>query len=72
MVFVDSDVQFSWCLTGVSFEVGDEKADTILEMCIKKWVTIREFSFAKNILELHKQFTKSGLGKAKALQKTLA
>ena len=71
MLFADSDVQFSWCLTGISIEVGDEKADTILEMCIKKWVTIREFSFAKNILEMHKQYTKSGLGKAKALRKTL-
>ena len=67
MVFIDSDVQFSWCLTGISFEVGNEKADTILEMCIKKWVTICEFSFAKKILELHKQFTKPGLGKAKGL-----
>ena len=47
MVFVDSDVQFSWCLTGISIEVGEEKADTMLEMCIKKWVTICEFSFAK-------------------------
>ena len=62
MVFADSDVQF----------LGDEKPDTILEMCIKKWVTIHEFSFAKNILEMYKQHTKSGLGKAKALRKTLA
>ena len=35
MLFIDSDVQFSWCLTGVFFEVGNEKADTILETCIK-------------------------------------
>ena len=69
----DSDVQFSWCLTGISIEIEDERADTILEMCIKKWVTIREFSFAKNILEmlLYKQHNKLGLGKAKALRKTL-
>ena len=32
---------------------------------------MREFSFAKNILEMYKQHNKSGLGKAKALQKTL-
>ena len=36
----DSDVQFSWCLTGISIEIEDERADTILEMYIKKWVTI--------------------------------
>lgn len=72
MVFADSDVQFSWCLTGISTEVEDEKAETLLEMCIKKWTTIRGFSFAKNILEMHKYYTKSGLGKAKALRKTLA
>ena len=42
------------CLTGISIEIEDERADTILEMCIKKWVTIREFSFAKNILEMYK------------------
>lgn len=72
VVFADSDMQFSWCLTGISIEVGDVSADMILEMCIKKWVIIREFSFAKNILEMHKQHTKFGLGKAKALRKTLA
>ena len=72
VVFADSDVQFSWCLTGISIEVGDASADTILEMCIKKWVTICKFSFAKNIPEMHKQHTKFGLGKAKALRKTLA
>ena len=61
MLFADSDVQFSWCLTGISIEIEDERADTILEMCIKKWVTIREFSFAKNILEMYKQHNKSSL-----------
>ena len=71
LVFADSDVQFYWCLTGVAIEVGDEKADILLDMCIKKWVTIREFSFAKNILEMHKQYSKCSLGKAKALRKIL-
>ena len=55
MLFADSDMQFSRCLTGISIEVGDASADMILEMCIKKLVTIRKFSFAKNILEMHTQ-----------------
>jgi len=67
LVVADNDVQFSWCLTGVAVEVGDEKAEILLEMCIKKWLTIRESSFAKNILEIHKQHIKGSLGKAKAL-----
>ena len=72
LVVTDNDVQFSWCLTGVALEVGDEKAEILLDMCIKKWLSIREFSFAKNILlEIHKQHIKSSLGKAKALRKTL-
>jgi len=34
-MFGDSDVQFSWCLTGISIEIGDEKADMILEYASK-------------------------------------
>lgn len=47
--------------------LDDEKADTILDLCYQKIGYIHGFSFAKNILEMHKQHTKSGLGKAKAL-----
>ena len=36
MVFADSDVQFSWCLTGISTKVDDEKAEMLLEMFINK------------------------------------
>ena len=70
-VFADSDVQFSWCLTGMSLEVSEDRAEELLEMCIDKWITIRGFSFADSIQELFKQKDKKGTGKAKALRKTL-
>lgn len=71
LVFADSDVQFYWCLTGMTFEIGDERAEELLEMCIEKWITIRGFSFANSILEIYKQDMHCGTGKAKALRKTL-
>ena len=70
-VFADNDVQFSWCLTGMSLEVSEDRAEDLLEMCIDKWITIRGFSFADSIQELFKQKDKKGTEKAKALRKTL-
>jgi len=35
MMVGDNDVQFSWCLTGISIEVGDEKTDMILKCASK-------------------------------------
>ena len=70
-VFTDSDVQFTWCLTGVSLEISQDRAEDLLEMCIEKWITIRGFSFADSIQELFKQKDKKGTEKAKALRKTL-
>ena len=35
-VFADSDVQFSWCLTGIIMKVGEDRAEELLEMCIDK------------------------------------
>ena len=43
-VFADSDVQFSWCLTGIIMKVGEDRAEELLEMCIDKWLTIRGYS----------------------------
>lgn len=71
LVFADSDVQFYWCLTGMAIEIGDERAEELLEMCIDKWITIRGFSFANSVLEMHKQSTQCGTGKAKSLRKTV-
>ena len=67
---LNDDVFFYWCLAG-QIE-GDETADTSLAMIIKMWITIRGFSFAKNIMEMYKQETKKGTEKAKSLRSTLS
>ena len=51
-VFTDNDVQFTWCLTGVSLEISQDRAEDLLEMCIDKWITIRGFSFADSIQDI--------------------
>ena len=70
-VFADSDVQFSWCLTGIIMKVGENRAEELLEMYIDKWLTFRGYSFADSIQEMFKQLAKEGTGKAKALRKTV-
>ena len=70
-VFADSNVQFSWCLTGIILKVGEDRAEELLEMCIDKWLTIRGFSFANSIQEMFKQQAKKGTSKAKALRKAV-
>jgi len=52
IVLSDDDVLFYWCLGG-QIE-GDKTADTSLAMIIRMWITIRAFSFAKNIMEMYK------------------
>ena len=68
-ILKDEDVLFYWCLAG-QIE-GDEVADKSLAMIANLWITIRANSFAKNILEMYKQSTKKGTGKAKSLRSTL-
>ena len=70
-LFSDSDVQFSWCLTGINLKIDDEIAEEILELCIDQWITVRENSFAHSIVEFYKQQSKKGTAKAKPLRKTL-
>ena len=69
-IFTDGDVQFHWCLTGVTLKV-DEEAEELLELCIDQWITVREKAFANSIMEFYKQQTKKGTEKAKALHKTI-
>lgn len=70
-LFSDSDIQFSWCLTGINMKIDDETAEEILELCIEQWITVRENSFANSIVEFYKQQSKKGTEKAKPLRKTL-
>ena len=70
-LFSDSDVQFSWCLTGINMKIDDETAEEVLELCIDQWIKVRENSFANSILEFYKQQSKKGTEKSKPLRKTL-
>lgn len=67
-ILADDDVQFHWIMTG---PMDDEVGKICLDMIVKKWVTIRGFSFASSILELHKQESKKGTGKSKGLRTKL-
>ena len=51
-ILTDDDVLFYWCLSG-QIE-GDESADLCLKLLIEKYTTVREFAFAKGVLELEK------------------
>lgn len=66
----DSDVQFVWCLVG--HEMDEECSTECLEMIVKKWVTIRGFSFAKSMVELYKQESKKSTQKSKGLRAKLS
>ena len=67
MVVNDSDVLFHWCMAG--FE-KDENA-SCLQQIVKKWITIRGFSFATCLMEMYKQENKKGTGKSKSLRTKL-
>ena len=38
--FADGDVQFHWCLTGVTLKVDEEKAEELIELCIDQWISV--------------------------------
>ena len=63
----DDDVQFYWCLTGEMNDVGS----SLLKLLIEKWVTIRGNSFAKSIVEQHKQVSKTSTQKSKGMHTQL-
>jgi len=67
MVINDSDVLFNWCMAG--FET-DENA-SCLQQIVKKWITVRGFSFAACLMEMYKQENKKGTGKSKSLRPKL-
>jgi len=68
-ILTDDDVLFYWCLAG-QIE-GDESADLCLRLLVEKYITVREFAFAKGVMELHKQQQKKSTGKSKAFRSTL-
>jgi hypothetical protein len=64
-----SEVQFHWSLA--SSQMDEEARELILEQIVRKWITIRGFSFTKSVLEQYKRETKRSTEKAKPLRSTL-
>ena len=70
----DEDLLFNWCLA-VGLAMGcnydNEVADRCLKQIVKKWITIRGFSFSNSLMEMYKQQSKKGTGKSKPLRSKL-
>ena len=56
---------FYWCLAGQNED--DEASCKCLEKIVEKWITIRGFSFAGNLMEIYKQEQKIETGNSKSL-----
>ena len=66
------DVYFYWYL--LSEELEDIQEDSrleLLQMIVDLWITIRCYSFAKSVMELHKQLYSLNTSKAKSLRKSI-
>ena len=68
-ISASEDVQFQWCMIAV--DMSEDVAQTLLNMIIDMWVTIRGFSFVKCYLELYKQRQKKITQRSKGLRKEL-
>ena len=66
-VLNDEDLLFDWCLAS-QFAVESDIADNCLKKIVKKWISIRGNSFAKNVMEMYKQTSKKGTQKSKPLR----
>jgi len=64
-VLNDADVLFYWCLSGQD-EIDEANCKCLGKM-VEKWITIQEFSFANNLMEMYEQEQKKGTGKFKSL-----
>ena len=63
------DVLFYWCM--VTVEVDQEEANTLLEIIVNLWITVRGYSFANSWMEMYKQAKKKSTQKSKALRRNL-
>ena len=69
-VLNDEDLLFDWCMAAQSV-VDSDIADNCLKKIVKKWLSIRGNSFAKNVMERYKQTSKKGTQKSKPLRSKL-
>lgn len=66
----DADVQFHWNLASV--QMDEEIGERLLDKIANQWLTIRQHSFAKSIMEQYKRETKQSVQKKKPLRSTLS
>ena len=62
----DTDVQFHWNLA--SLQMNEKIRELLLVKVANQWLTIRQHSFAKSILERYKREIKQGIQKKKPLR----
>ena len=55
----NDEVLLHWCM--LTAEIEEIHAQTVLDMLVSLWVTIRGFSFASAFIEMYKQEKKKGL-----------
>lgn len=68
-VITNEDVLFWWALFTATLE--NDLADILLKKIVKHWITLRGFSFCKNIVEQYKESNKSSLKRKRSLRKEL-
>ena len=66
----NDEVLFHWCM--LTAEIEEIHAQTVLDMLVALWVTIRGFSLASTFIEMYKHDKKKGLQRSKALRKELS
>ena len=65
----NEDVLFHWCM--LTAETEESHAETIFNMLVSMWITVRGFTFASAFVEMYKQEKKKGLQRSKALRKNI-
>ena len=68
-VITNEDVLFWWAL--VTAKLENDLADILLKKIVKHWITLRGFSFCKNIVEQYKESNQTSLKRKRSLRKEL-
>ena len=66
-VSTNDKVFFHWCM--LTAEIEEVHAETVLDMLVSMWITIRGFSFASIFIEMYKLDKRKGLQRSKVLRK---
>jgi len=69
-VLQDEELLFDWLMAS-RLSLEDDISNNCLRQIVKKWLSIRGNSFARNVMESYKQESKKGTQKSKPLRSTL-